>query len=38
MKKFLTYMKPYLPFFIIGPILMICEVIANVQIPLLWQE
>lgn len=33
MKKFLTYMKPYLPFFIIGPILMICEVIANVQIP-----
>ncbi len=35
MKKYWKYMKPYLPSFIIGPILMIVEVIGEVIMPLL---
>lgn len=35
MKRYWKYMKPYLPSFIIGPILMIVEVIGEVVMPLL---
>lgn len=35
MKRYWKYMKPYLPAFIIGPILMIVEVIGEVVMPLL---
>ena len=33
MKRYWKYMKPYLPAFIIGPILMIVEVIGEVILP-----
>jgi ATP-binding cassette subfamily B protein len=35
MKRYWKYIKPYLPSFIIGPILMIVEVIGEVVMPLL---
>ncbi|NLP43396.1 MAG: ABC transporter ATP-binding protein, partial [Peptococcaceae bacterium] len=35
MKRYWKYVKPYLPAFIIGPILMIVEVIGEVVMPLL---
>lgn len=35
MKRYFKYIKPYLPYFIIGPIMMICEVIASIQLPAL---
>lgn len=35
MKRYWKYIKPYLPSFIIGPILMIVEVIGEVMMPLL---
>lgn len=35
MKRYFKYVKPYLPAFILGPILMIVEVIGEVTIPLL---
>lgn len=35
MKRYLKYVKPYLPAFIVGPILMIVEVIGEVVMPLL---
>jgi len=35
MKRYWKYIKPYLPAFIIGPILMIVEVIGEVVMPLL---
>ena len=33
MKAFFKYMKPYMFFFILGPLLMLSEVIADVQLP-----
>lgn len=33
MKRYFKYVKPYLPYFIIGPILMIVEVIGEVILP-----
>lgn len=33
MKSYYKYAKPYLIYFILGPIMMICEVIADVQLP-----
>ncbi len=33
MKRYKKYIKPYLPFFIIGPIMMLSEVFGEVQIP-----
>lgn len=33
MKSYYKYAKPYLVYFILGPIMMICEVIADVQLP-----
>lgn len=35
MKRYYKYIKPYLLYFIIGPIMMICEVIASIQLPAL---
>ncbi len=35
MKRYYKYIKPYLPYFIIGPILMIVEVIGEVLMPYL---
>lgn len=35
MKRYFKYIKPYLLYFIIGPIMMICEVIASIQLPAL---
>lgn len=35
MKRYYKYIKPYLPYFIIGPIMMICEVVASIQLPAL---
>lgn len=33
MKSYYKYAKPYLIYFILGPIMMICEVIADVRLP-----
>ena len=33
MKRWFKYIKPYLPFFILGPICMIVEVIGEVVMP-----
>lgn len=33
MKSYYKYAKPYLIYFILGPIMMICEVIADIQLP-----
>ncbi|MCR5033773.1 MAG: ABC transporter ATP-binding protein/permease [Lachnospiraceae bacterium] len=33
MKRFFKYVKPYLPFFILGPIMMVCEVAGDVWMP-----
>ena len=33
MKKYLPYVKPYLFFFIVGPIMMLTEVFGEVWIP-----
>ena len=33
MKKWLKYVRPYLPYFIIGPVCMIVEVIGEVVMP-----
>lgn len=33
MKRYAKYVKPYLPFFILGPIMMIVEVIGEVMLP-----
>ena len=38
MNRYWKYVKPYLPAFIIGPILMIVEVIGEVVMPLLLSE
>lgn len=35
MKRYYKYIKPYLPYFIIGPIMMICEVVASIKLPAL---
>ncbi len=35
MKKFLKYAKPYTPYFIIGPLLMLSEVVGDVALPYL---
>ena len=33
MKRYFKYVKPYLPYFIIGPLLMIVEVLGDVVLP-----
>ena len=33
MKKWMTYVKPYWPYFVIGPLCMIVEVIGEVVMP-----
>ena len=38
MKRYWKYIRPYLPAFIIGPILMIVEVIGEVVMPLLLKQ
>jgi len=35
MKRYWKYIKPYLPAFIIGPVLMIVEVVGEVAMPFL---
>ncbi len=38
MKKYMKYVKPYLPYFILGPLCMIIEVIGEVLMPLYLAE
>ena len=38
MKRYYKYMKPYLPYFILGPIMMIVEVIGEVLMPYLMAQ
>lgn len=33
MSVYKRYIKPYLPYFILGPAMMVCEVIADIQLP-----
>ena len=38
MKRYIKYIKPYLPYFIIGPLMMIVEVIGEVTMPYLMAQ
>ena len=38
MKRYIKYIKPYLPYFIVGPLMMIVEVIGEVTMPYLMAQ
>ncbi len=38
MKRYIKYIKPYLPYFIIGPLLMLVEVVGEVTMPYLMAQ